>query len=112
MNIENYEIEYKNIKLEYIKNFMIEVLNLDYKYSDIFDSNIKIDYAYVDCIDELIIDDEEKNKLFKDVEVELKEKYNVVLNIIICYNIKENLGDYYEKSYITCNRCFKEYLSN
>ena len=30
-----------------------------------------------------------RNKLFKDVEVELKEKYNVVLNIIICYNIKD-----------------------
>ena len=91
---------------------MVEVLNLNYKNSDIFDSDIKIDYAYVDCIDELIIDDEEKNKLFKDVEVELKEKYNVVLNIIICYNIKEDFGDYYEKSYIACNRWFKEYLSN
>ena len=65
MNIENYEIEYKNIKLEYIKNFMVEVLNLDYKYSDIFDSDIKIDYQYVDCIDELIIDDEEKIKFLK-----------------------------------------------
>ena len=65
MNIENYEIEYKNIKLEYIKNFMVEVLNLDYKYSDIFDSDIKIDYQYVDCIDELIIDDEKKIKFLK-----------------------------------------------
>ena len=79
MNIEIYEIEYKNIKFEYIKNFMVEVLNLDYKNSDIFDSDIKIDYAYVDCIDELIIDDEEKNKLFKDIEIELKEKYNNML---------------------------------
>ena len=79
MNIENYEIQFKNIKLEYIKNFMIEVLNLDYKYFDIFDSDIKIYYAYVDCIDELIIDDEEKNKLFKDIEIELKEKYNNML---------------------------------
>ena len=58
---------------------MVEVLNLDYKYFDIFDSEIKIDYAYVDCIDELIIDDEEKNKLFKDIEIELKEKYNNML---------------------------------
>ena len=65
MNIENYEIEYKNIKLEYIKNFMVEVLNLNYKNSDIFDSDIKIDYAYVDCIDELIIDDEEKLNFLK-----------------------------------------------
>ena len=65
MNIENYEIQFKNIKLEYIKNFMIEVLNLDYKYFDIFDSDIKIDYAYVDCIDELIIDDEEKINFLK-----------------------------------------------
>ena len=65
MNIENYEIQFKNIKLEYIKNFMVEVLNLDYKYSDIFDSEIKIDYAYVDCIDELIIDDEEKINFLK-----------------------------------------------
>ena len=79
MNIENYEIEYKNIKFEYIKNFMVEVLNLNYKNSDIFDSDIKIDYEYVDCIDELIIDDEEKNKLFKDIEIELKEKYNNML---------------------------------
>ena len=79
MNIENHEIEYKNIKFEYIKNFMVQVLNLDYKYSDIFDSDIKIDYSYVDCIDELIIDDEEKNKLFKDIEIELKEKYNNML---------------------------------
>lgn len=79
MNIENHEIEYKNIKFKYIKNFMVEVLNLDYKNSDIFDSDIKIDYAYVDCIDELIIDDEEKNKLFKDIEIELKEKYNNML---------------------------------
>ena len=79
MNIENYEIEYKNIKLEYIKNSIVEVLNLDYKYFDIFDSDIKIDYAYEDCIDELIIDDEEKNKLFKDIEIELKEKYNNML---------------------------------
>ena len=79
MNIENHEIEYKNIKFEYIKNFMVEVLNLDYKNSDIFDSDIKIDYAYVDCIDGLIIDDEEKNKLFKDIEIELKEKYNNML---------------------------------
>ena len=79
MNIENHEIEYKNIKLEDIKNFMIEVLNLDYKNSEIFDSDIKIDCAYVDCIDELIIDDEEKNKLFKDIEIELKEKYNNML---------------------------------
>ena len=79
MNIENYEIEYKNIKFEYIKNFMVEVLNLNYKNSDIFNSDIKIDYAYVDCIDELIIDDEEKNKLFKDIEIELKEKYNNML---------------------------------
>lgn len=53
-----------------------------------------------------------RNKLFKDVDVELKEKYNVVLNIIICYNIKENFGNYYEKRYIACNRWFKEYLSN
>ena len=60
MNIENYEIEYKNIKFEYIKNFMVEVLNLNYKNSDIFNSDIKIDYAYVDCINELIIDDEKK----------------------------------------------------
>lgn len=58
---------------------MVEVLNLNYKNSDIFDSDIKIDYAYVDCIDELIIDDEEKNKLFKDIEIELKEKYNNML---------------------------------
>lgn len=79
MNIENYEIEYKNIKLEYIKNFMVEVLNLDYKYSDIFDSDIKIDYSYVDCIDDLIIDNEEKNKIFKDIEIELKDKYNNML---------------------------------
>lgn len=79
MNIENYEIQFKNIKLEYIKNSIVEVLNLDYKYFDIFDSDIKIDYAYVDCIDELIIDDEEKNKLFKDIEIELKEKYNNML---------------------------------
>ena len=79
MNIENHEIEYKNIKFEYIKNFMVEVLNLDYKNSDIFDYDIKIDYEYVDCIDELIIDDEEKNKLFKDIEIELKEKYNNML---------------------------------
>ena len=79
MNIENYEIQFKNIKLEYIKNSIVEVLNLDYKYFDIFDSEIKIDYAYVDCIDELIIDDEEKNKLFKDIEIELKEKYNNML---------------------------------
>ena len=65
MNIENYEIQFKNIKLEYIKNSIVEVLNLDYKYFDIFDSDIKIDYAYVDCIDELIIDDEEKIKFLK-----------------------------------------------
>lgn len=39
--------------------------------------------------------------------MKLKEKYNVVLNIIICYNIKENFGDYYEKSYITCNNGLK-----
>ena len=65
MNIENYEIEYKNIKFEYIKNFMVEVLNLNYKNSDIFNSDIKIDYAYVDCIDELIIDDEEKINFLK-----------------------------------------------
>ena len=65
MNIENYEIEYKNIKLEYIKNFMVEVLNLDDNYFDIFDTDIKIDYEYVDCIDELIIDDEEKIKFLK-----------------------------------------------
>lgn len=44
---------------------MIEVLNLDYKNSDIFDSDIKIDCAYVDCIDELIIDDEEKINFLK-----------------------------------------------
>ena len=55
MNIENYEIEYKNIKFEYIKNFMVEVLNLNYKNSDIFDSDIKIDYAYVDCIEDVDI---------------------------------------------------------
>ena len=79
MNIENYEIQFNNIKLAYIKNSIVEVLNLDYKYFDIFDSDIKIDYAYVDCIDELIIDDEEKNKLFKDIEIELKEKYNNML---------------------------------
>ena len=65
MNIENYEIQFKNIKLEYIKNSIVEVLNLDYKYFDIFDSDIKIDYAYVDCIDELIIDDEEKINFLK-----------------------------------------------
>ena len=65
MNIENYEIQFKNINLEYIKNSIVEVLNLDYKYFDIFDSEIKIDYAYVDCIDELIIDDEEKINFLK-----------------------------------------------
>ena len=65
MNIENYEIQFKKIKLEYIKNSIVEVLNLDYKYFDIFDSEIKIDYAYVDCIDELIIDDEEKINFLK-----------------------------------------------
>ena len=70
---------YNELYEKLYKNFMVEVLNLNYKNSDIFDSDIKIDYAYVDCIDELIIDDEEKNKLFKDIEIELKEKYNNML---------------------------------